>query len=249
MKVAVFFSGRINGYEDCLETIYQLVTDYDPVFFVSLNDDTLNEYYQTFFDNFNIKEGQYNIEKTVLPDKLKDDNLLIYPNDLIKYNEDGSEYISFENLGDKVVISNGIKSYNLYSMFYHRLKCIQLIMNYQDKHAFKFDTIVSFRADIYKTSPLKLDYPLKNTIYGPVCDTKDQFLKINNDVNYGDYESMLRFCSLVLNYINLYYVTRIIHPEYLVYRYLKLHSIDIVEFNYEYTLNIKRMQYIEPKKI
>ena len=36
MKVAVFFSGRINGYEDCTESIKQLIKDYDPVFLYQL---------------------------------------------------------------------------------------------------------------------------------------------------------------------------------------------------------------------
>ena len=51
---------------------------------------------------------------------------------------------------------------------------------------------------------------------------------------------MIKYCSLVLNIFNMYHITGIFHPEYLVYKYLKLISINIVEFKYDYILTNKR---------
>lgn len=74
MKIAIFFSGRIKGYEHTFPHLKSIIDKYNPVFFTSLNQESENEYTKTFCEKFNIKTDQINYEKTILPDSLKDVN-------------------------------------------------------------------------------------------------------------------------------------------------------------------------------
>lgn len=74
MKIAIFFSGRIKGYEYTFPHLKSIIDKYNPVFFTSLNQESENEYTKTFCEKFNIKTDQINYEKTILPDSLKDVN-------------------------------------------------------------------------------------------------------------------------------------------------------------------------------
>lgn len=241
MKIAVFFFGRINAYEYCTETLRQLINDYDPVFFASINDDTLSPYYQTFFDSCNIKEGQYNIEKTILPDHLKDENMVIYPHGLIRLNSDGQEVMDFSLAGNKSIKYDGAKPYNIYSQFLHRFRCIQLITAYQQAHSITFDIVVSFRADICSDMPLKLYVPLKNTVYSPaIRNNYEPLVKIEDKCNYGDLETMTKFCCLFINLDYVYSISPLYHPELMVYNYLCSIGVIIESFNYPCWLTDKR---------
>lgn len=241
MKIAVFFFGRIKGYEDCTETVRQLINDYDPVFFASINDDTLTPYHQTFFDSCNIKEGQYNIEKTIVPDDLKDENMVVYPHDLIRLNSDGQEVMDFSLAGNKSIKYDGAKPYNIYSQFLHRFRCIQLISTYQQTHNIRFDIIISFRADIRSEMPLKLYVPLKNTVYSPhIRNNYEPLVKIDDTCNYGDFETMTKFCCLFINLDYVYSISPLYHPELMVHNYLHSLNINMESFHYRFVLSDKR---------
>jgi hypothetical protein len=73
-KIAIFFSGRIKGYEQTFSHLKSIIDKYNPVFFTSLNQNSEDEYTKTFCEKFNIKNDQINYEKTILPDSLKDVN-------------------------------------------------------------------------------------------------------------------------------------------------------------------------------
>jgi hypothetical protein len=241
MKIAVFFFGRIKGYEDCTETVRQLINDYDPVFFASINDDTLTPYHQSFFDSCNIKKGQYNIEKTIVPDNLKDENMVVYPHGLIRLNSDGQEVLDFSLAGNKIIKYDGAKPYNIYSQFLHRFRCLQLITTYQNVHNIIFDLVVSFRADIRSEMPLKLYVPLKNTVYSPpITNFNEPLVKINDMCNYGDLETMTKFCCLFINLDYVYRLSSMYHPELMVYKYLHSIGVNMESFNYTCSLSDKR---------
>ena len=74
MKIAIFFSGRIKGYEHTFSHLKSIIDKYNPIFFTSLNQESEDEYTKTFCEKFNIKTDQINYEKTILPDSLKDVN-------------------------------------------------------------------------------------------------------------------------------------------------------------------------------
>lgn len=74
MKIAIFFSGRVKGYEHTFSHLKSIIDKHNPIFFVSLNQESEDEYIKTFCEKFNIKTDQINYEKTNLPDSLKDIN-------------------------------------------------------------------------------------------------------------------------------------------------------------------------------
>ena len=54
-NIAVYFSGRIKAYENNIENLLNIKNKYNPVFFISLNDEE-TEYIKEFCKIFNISE-------------------------------------------------------------------------------------------------------------------------------------------------------------------------------------------------
>lgn len=74
MKIAIFFSGRVKGYEHTFSHLTSIIDTYNPIFFTSLNQESEDDYIKTFCEKFNIKTNQINYEKTILPDCFNDVN-------------------------------------------------------------------------------------------------------------------------------------------------------------------------------
>ena len=77
LKIAVYFAGRIQGYEDCLEQLLQIKNDYNPSFFMSLNTESSEDelsYIEKFKQLFSVKDDCISLEKTILPEFLKEEN-------------------------------------------------------------------------------------------------------------------------------------------------------------------------------
>ena len=66
-RIAVYFAGRIQGYEDCMEQLLQIKNDYNPIFFMSLNMDSSEvTNLDKFKELFSIEDDCVHIEKTIL---------------------------------------------------------------------------------------------------------------------------------------------------------------------------------------
>lgn len=143
-KIAIYYSGRIdhNNYEENKKHILQYNEKYDIVHFCSLNESANSlKMIEKFRKDFNIKDDQYNIEKTRISDEI---------------------------LNSKIRVEGNL--YNLNSMFYHNYKSFELIKAYQEKYNHKFDIILKYRADLNSNDVLNFDISLlENTVYTPNC--------------------------------------------------------------------------------
>jgi hypothetical protein len=138
-KVAIFFVGRISGFEHTKINLLKIKNKFNPICFCSLNESTLTGNTKKFcelFDVTNMNE-QVRIEKTVLPK-----SLVLKPN-----------------------ISLNPK--NVYSMFYHQKHVMHLIEAYQKKHNILFDCVIYYRADIATQDDLNIHDLANNTVYIP----------------------------------------------------------------------------------
>lgn len=208
LKVAIFFSGRINSFEDSLENLKAIKNKYEPIFFCSLNSETKTDNIKKFCDIFNITEEQLNIEST------KD------PTFLHKYPK-----------------RDEVSYYTTYSMFYHDNKNYKKIEEYSSKHNIIFDIILKYRADINSDSGvIELQNPEENHIYIPEGhDYIDNAL--NALIAYGNSKIMKIYCNIVNNLEQLCIDGTIFHSETLLKKYLENNKIDVTRFKYHISLN------------
>lgn len=211
MKVAIYYSGRVEhakaAYLKNKEQILQIGNKYNVMHFASLNESVnSNEFIEIFKNDFGITEDQINIEKTIVPSDIQE---------------------------LKIPVSGKLN--NMFSMFYHNMKSLELIKKYQEKHNCKFDIVVKYRADIFSGTPLAFPTTVKeNTIYIP--DGSD-WGGINDQIAFGDFSSMQKYSDCVLQFQDLGQSIRRYHPESILKAYLKKSNLSIQRFKFDYTLH------------
>lgn len=244
-KVAIYFAGRIQGYEDCLEQLFQIKNDYSPMFFMSLNMNS-NEAnlgdVEKFKQLFSIEDECVHIEKTVLPEFLKEEDFT-----------SSQEFIGWDSktnsrifLGEKFLQKKtkfwkfvNSDLYKTYSQYYHNKRAFELILKYQETHSLEFDVVVKFRADIKYTQPLHLYIPLKDTLYIP--EGNDHEEGINAFMAYGDTESMKKYSYMVDNIESIINTNYMFHSEQMLKIYLDTAcKLKLIRFPFITTLTDKR---------
>jgi hypothetical protein len=140
MRIAVFFSGRIRGYEYCIENILKLKEEHDIVFFCSLNLEKLTDYEHEFLKLCDMSPQQYRNEAVQIES-------WIYDNDV--------SYM-------------GCNRENMYSQLYNNKKCYELIEEYEKRNKMRFDCIMKYRGDIVSSDVIKIPNNLEeNKLYTP----------------------------------------------------------------------------------
>jgi len=137
-KIAIYFSGRIKSYQNNIDNLINIKNKYNPVFFISINENEESEDIKKFCGIFNITDKQKYFEK------------LNEPTFLHKYPK-----------RDEVVY------YNTYSMWYHNNKAYELIEQYSKDNNIQFNIVLKYRADIKVPKLIEFENPLDNTIYIP----------------------------------------------------------------------------------
>ena len=210
MKIAVFFSGRITGWKNCINTLKTKFTDvYDTDVFLSLD----------------LKE--------------EDDEVREFKNTFIVVNCYYEQYIKF--LKDIPYKSEETSERKSLSMFYHNLSAIKMILAHIKKTDVKYDVIVKFRADISSNDTFLIHHNVTaNTVYFPYgfC-----YRGINDQIGYGDLNSMVIYCG-VYNHIPKYvYIDKaIFNPEFLLMYHLNFNNFNIIRFPYNYILHPDRFK-------
>jgi hypothetical protein len=207
LNVAVFFSGRIKDYELELKHLIELKKKYNATFFVSVNESLELDYMKSFFKTFDVGDDQKNIESTPTPSNL----ILLYCENYPKANYS-----------------------NVFSMYYHNYKCYDLINKYQIKNSIIFDVIVKYRVDIHSNDTISLIKPNYNTIYIP---EGYDYEGLNDQIAYGDNESMKLYCSVLLILSNLCMKKINFHPESLLDGGVKSVDLKIIRIPYKYVLH------------
>jgi hypothetical protein len=211
LNVAIYYSGRVEHtkakYDENKTHLLDLDKVYNVTHFASLNKSANKEdFIDTFKKDFNIKLDQINIEETVLPSELNKSSMRV----------EG-------------------KLNNMYSMFFHNMKCFQLIDNYQKNHNITFDIVVKYRADIKSTEPLQFPLQIKaNTIYIP---NSADYGGINDQIAYGNFNSMKEYSNCCLQFYELAKKINRFHPESLLLAHLKQSKLDIERIKFKYKLH------------
>ena len=222
MRVAIFFSGRIKGYENCLKHLLEYKENYDTTYFCSLNQKEGDPYTETFFSSLDIKEDQRNIEETVYPPWI--------------------ENFDYTRMRIHEVTNMNRNRFNTYSMFYHHHKAFVKINEYQQKYGMKFDIILQYRADIRSDTFIRLEVPLKDHVY--TWDNRhtnpDVFCKIGNDIMYGNYESMMKYTTAVLYMEDMCSKGVVYHPEFMHWVWINSVGLKISVFDYSYIRDSSR---------
>lgn len=210
MKYALFFSGRITAYEDCLDHLIQFKNNNDVTFFCSLNCAELSEYEHNFFKLLDIKPGQYQYSSTKAP-----------------------TWIYTLNSYDLFTVP-----YNAFSQISNNNICMNMIELYMKEKNVSFDCIIKYRADILTNRHLSIQHLLPNTIYIPLGNDhegiNDQIAYGDFNV-MKKYASLIDNIQFFCTEKNVAY-----HPESLLLFNLRYHNINIVRYLFEYDLHSKR---------
>ena len=144
---------------------------------------------------------------------------------------------------------------NVYSMFYHNKKCMELIQEYQNRKKIKFDCVIKYRSDIKADTLLPFLNPISNPTSSPTSNltsnaspnpvspsviyiprTGDWCGGINDQIAYGSIHAMQKYTQLVDN-IEKYLSQGIsVHPETLLAWHLRMCMIQVIRFDFEYSL-------------
>lgn len=139
LKVALFFVGRIKGFEHTKQNLLNIKNSFNPVTFISLNESSMTSEIDNFCNLFDIKNinEQVSLQKVSIPTTKR------------------YKYIMADH------------PQNIYSMFYNQKIAMKMIENYQNIHKIKFDCVIYYRADIISNTNLKINNIKPNTIYIP----------------------------------------------------------------------------------
>lgn len=120
---------------------------------------------------------------------------------------------------------------HVYSMFFNNYKAFKLLEEYQRENNIIYDYIIKYRSDLCSDDNLILESS-KETLYIPFGN---DWGGLNDQVAYGDYTVMKKYCYLYENLDNLVFNMNIIyHPETLLKHHTE--NINIKRFNYEYKI-------------
>ena len=209
-RIAVFLSGRISGYRNDinLKNILKIKEKYKPIFFVSLNKKVEDPDYTEML-------------KKIL--NLDDNRLQSF------YTEIPFEIYEF-------IKAPETNLYNTYSQFKHNNECIKMIEKYQSQNNFIFDTVVKYRMDIEPTTEKIIDLDLyeENTCLVP--EGQDWRDGLNDQIGYGDFETMKKYCSLLENISKLCESGVVFHPETLLLNHLQIEGVKVKRFIFNYGL-------------
>jgi hypothetical protein len=220
IKTAFILYGRIDGYEHVLDNLIHLKKKYNADFFCSLNKEIKTEYHQKLYDSLGMKPDQYHNEKTpTAPD------YVLYMNDRTP-----PEY-QF-----------------MYSAFYQQNKTFELLEKYEDKHGFRYDCVIVYRADIEARETLVINELKNNTIYIP---DGDNWGGVSALFAYGKRDVMKVYSTLFNSLIPLCtrglkeqksdgYKDVGVNHEFLILLHLRNNNIQIQRFKHDYNLHVGR---------
>ena len=209
-RIAIFLSGRISGYRNYinLKNILKIKEKYTPIFFISLNSEVEDPIYTE-------------IVRKILD--VDDSRFRSF------YTETPFEILGFSKMPET-------NFFNSYSQFKHNNECIKMIENHQVKNNFMFDTVVKYRMDAEPTTDkiIDLDFYEENTCFIP--EGQDWRDGLNDQIAYGDFKTMKKYCGLIENIRILCESGVVFHPETLLANHLQKEGVKIKRFIYNYRL-------------
>lgn len=134
---------------------------------------------------------------------------------------------------------------NVYSMFYHTNQCMHMARAYSKKYDLTFDVVMKYRADIVPfarsddvadNTIIRFAYPANDkTVYVP--EGNDWLGGLNDQIAYGNMQSMKTYCDCVNHIIPICSRGVIYHPETILRILLQcIFQFDIKRFEYSYKI-------------
>jgi len=204
-NMAIFIVGRIKGYEINKNHIEEFVKE--------LNKQKISPY---FFISLNTKRDDYHIE---FEDFVKN-----VSNNKCEFNYE--EFVLPEHLKEDYNTM-----YNTVSMHYNNNVCLRMIDEYMKKNNFVFDIVMKWRTEINYDMFFDFYSKLEDiTIYVPNIHYHGG---INDQVAYGNYESMCIYANLYNNLLKYKHIRK--HPETLFNAYIREH-LSYRNFSFLYEL-------------
>jgi hypothetical protein len=124
-------------------------------------------------------------------------------------------------------------------MFYNQQKCVELIEEEQRKTSVSYDIVIFFRADIISQVQLPIFIPRDDdTIYVP---SGYDWGGLNDQIAHGTLEAMKKYAGLYSNIEKYCLVEKcIFHPETLLRYHVRSCGLNVVRYDFPYSLNTKR---------
>jgi hypothetical protein len=160
----------------------------------------------------------------------------------IKYTNESIEFDTTEYEKYKIHPATNIN--NLFRHFINKYRVFSLLEEYIKETNVKYDAIVTLRIDLFFNDPFNFENIQNNTIYIPSGRNYDNYdtdckNAINDQVAYGDFETMKKYCSICFNvkYLLDTQSSELIHPESLVYSNIKFYNLNIKRVEIQHILN------------
>lgn len=211
MRIAVLFYGRINKCIQCYDSIMNSIKGPE--------DSNVNTEIDVFLSSDNP-------DAELLDEFVRLYNPVAYTGDLIIY---PPEY-DLPSSRSETNVPNMIRH------FINKSRVFNLLEMHVEKTNQMYDVVLSIRLDLTIYTPFLFDSVQKNTIYIPNCyDWVDN--AINDQIAYGDMESMGKYMILFHNMLHLIQTGKsIVHPESLTLANIRMHELNIVRFEFSYII-------------
>lgn len=192
-----------------------------------------SEHYNNIIDSIG-KENEIDFfcssddsSEELLQDFIKTYNPISYTNDKIEYTMDLSKYPKREETNVDFMIRHFINKNRVFS----------LLEEYIEKNNnIVYDIVISLRVDLVFSNnfilPSNID---NNSIYIPYINN---YLGINDQLAYGDYNTMKKYMNIINNCIYLienYSV--LVNPEMITKTNIEFYNLQIINFDISYTID------------
>jgi hypothetical protein len=215
MKVAIFFSGRVKGFEAVKDHLEKFKREYSADFYVSCG--SHEESFHNFIKEFSIEESRCKFEEVKIPKEFKT---------LRKATETKLENCSsmfFHNKNCIELIKGSGIPYDI-------------VVKYRAD--INSDKILDLRSSKTNLKRLNFNYPIypivqENTVYIP---KGNDFGGLNDQIAYGDLCAMEKYCAVFSNIVKICNDGHRFHPETLVMRNLERERVNVARFDYTWSL-------------
>lgn len=218
MQIAICITGRLN---DDIEQYNNLI------YMITNNKET--KYEIDFFVSYAKKSEQQVIDNFIK---------LYQPKDMMQNDE---EYFDIS----KYTKGNYTIPHNTLCMYLNKKNVSNMLKKYIETHNIKYNIIISTRIDLCYNSVINYDMlktPIDNNILcipSPEYDHGDiigntRWFGINDQIAYGNYDTMIKYLE---TYDSLYDMLEngiILHPETLLFNYLKKIKMELFRFPFSY---------------
>lgn len=130
---------------------------------------------------------------------------------------------------------------HILSSYYNKMKCMEMLEEYEIERDVKYDIILCFRADIlFENDDNLMHFNIEDYFVGdldihiPDCnDAKG----INDMIAYGKKPGMKLYCNLYKSIFDYYEKNKIEQAEQLLKLHLNMSKLNIVRYNFNYKLD------------